>query len=233
MSDLAKTDKRSLISDLAEKHGLEPQKFYATVQEMCGCKNAKAEHFAGLLMVASQLDLNPVTRQLYLMPTQSGVQVVVPVDGYLAILNRHPRLVSHTCEIGSDDIGGNYAEVTIFTKDQVAAGLPPFKHREYMNECRGDSGPWRSHPIRMLKHKAYSQAVRYCFGVYAMDEDEWHRAGLAEDAPSPAPATEPAVTLDVIDAEPIHAGDDDQDTFDAEESTRIDAEVAEREDLFE
>lgn len=248
MNQLATTEKRSLVADLAAQHGLEPAKFYATVQEMCGCQDARPEHFAGLLMVAQQLNLNPVTRQLYLMPTKKGVQVVVPVDGYLALLNRHPRLVSHTCEIGSDEIGGNYAEVTIYTRDQVAAGLPPFKHREYMEECRGNSGPWKSHPIRMLKHKAYSQAVRYCFGVYAPDEDEFRRAGLAVDGDEPrsvpadiAPAV-PLKSLGEAESESPGVVPDDvgkgsgsaaPEDFDEDESARLDAEIAAREGLFE
>lgn len=188
MGELARTEKRSLVAELADAAGLEPAKFYATVQQMCGCQGATPEAFAGLLMQAKKLGLDPITRQLYLMKTQRGVQVVVPVDGYLSILRRQPDLVGHTCEMGTDDIAGDYAEVTIYTRDQVAAGLPPFRHREYMSECRGNTGPWTSHPVRMLKHKAYSQAVRYRFGVYAPDEDEFRAHGLADDEPRAIPA---------------------------------------------
>jgi hypothetical protein len=251
-NEIAKTEKRSLVAELANAAGLEPAAYYKTMQEMCGCQGASPENFAGLLMVAKQLGLNPITRQLYLMKTQRGVQVVVPVDGYLSLMRRHPDYLSSTCEMGSDDIGGNYAEVTIFTRSQHAAGLPPFKHREYMKECQGNSGPWRSHPTRMLKHKAYSQAVRYCFGVYAPDEDEWHRAGLAEsDEPREVPAEiRPSVELrslteagGVVD-EPgtvsgsgVHSSpapdDEGDDEYTESESARIDAEIAAREGLFD
>lgn len=201
MTNLAKTEKRSLVAELANEAGLEPAAYYKTMQEMCGCAGASPENFAGLLMVAKQLGLNPITRQLYLMKTQRGVQVVVPVDGYLSLMRRHPDYLSSTCEMGTDKIAGDYAEVTIYTRGQVAASLPPFRHREYMAECKGNTGPWRSHPTRMLKHKAYSQAVRYCFGVYAPDEDEWQRAGMATDEPRAVAAeVHPVVELDALES---------------------------------
>lgn len=228
---IAKSEaKRSLVADLAGAAGLEPSRYYATVKEMCGCTGASDENFAGLLMVAKQLDLNPITRQLYLMKTQRGVQVVVPVDGYLRILARQPELVAHTCELGRDDIAGDYAEVTIYTREQVAVGVPPFRHREYMAECAGKTGPWQSHPTRMLKHKAYSQAVRYRFGLYVPDEDEWHRAGapLSESPQRVAAELTPAVPLAALAGPPDEPDGDDQD-FDEEESRRLDAELLERE----
>jgi hypothetical protein len=46
---------------------------------------------------------------------------------------------------------------------------------EYLTECRRDTGPWKSHPRRMLRHKAMIQAARLAFGyggIYDQDEAE-------------------------------------------------------------
>ena len=175
MTDLAPTPKRSLVADLAAQAGLEPAKFYEAIKAQCGCEHATDADFAALLMTSQAYGLNPVMRQLYLMKTKRGIQVVIPVDGYLKLMRAHPDYLSHTCVLGGEEDDA-FAEATIYTKSQVAAGTPPFAHREWLKECRGNSGPWGSHPRRMLQHKAMSQAVRYCFAIYTPDDDEWTRA---------------------------------------------------------
>ena len=204
-SDLAPatTPQRSLVADLAAQAGLDPKKYYAAIKAQCGCKEATDADFAALLMTSQAYGLNPIMRQLYLMKTKKGVQVVIPIDGYLKLMRAHPDYLSHTCDLGGAEDDA-FAEATIYTKAQVAAGTPPFTHREYLSECRVPpretrngplDGPWQSHPRRMLQHKAMSQAVRYCFAIYTMDEDEWDRAGEAA----------PAEVLDVTPAVPLPA----------------------------
>lgn len=177
---LAAAPKRSLIESMADDIGLEPKNFYAAVKQMCGCREANDEAYAALLMQAKRLDLDPIAKQLYLIKTQNGVQVVIPVDGYLRIMQRHPQYVSHTVEEEVDRGSVRSVLVTIYKRDQLQAGTPPFTWREYMAECKGNSGPWRSHPARMLKHKAISQAVRQCFAIYLPDPDEYERAAEIE-----------------------------------------------------
>ena len=47
---------------------------------------------------------------------------------------------------------------------------------EHMSECRGNTQPWKQWPIRMLRHKAAIQCIRYAFGFAGiMDHDEYDR----------------------------------------------------------
>lgn len=116
-------------------------------------------------------------------------------------------------------------------------------------------GPWQSHPMRMLRWKAVNQGVRECFGIYVPDEDEIEsRNRYGDDAVASEPCEmKPVVPLDAL--EPVgeegggSPGQDDADPssgqpapvvepeaapadFDAQESARIDAEIAQG-DMFD
>ena len=59
----------------------------------------------------------------------------------------------------------------IYRKDRSR----PVKVTEFMDECKRGTGPWQSHPRRMLRHKAMIQCARLAFGyagIYDRDEAE-------------------------------------------------------------
>ena len=170
-----------LLPRLASAAGLEPAKFYSAVKTTCGCEGATDEHFAVLLMVADKYQLNPMLKQLYLMKTQKGVQVIIPVDGWVPLLVHHPDYLAHDVVLHWEGVAFNSkclaASCRIWTRTRQAIGQGPFEHAETMQECYRDTGPWKSHPTRMLGHKAVIQATRRCFGIYVMDEDEARNIG--------------------------------------------------------
>ncbi|GAF93963.1 unnamed protein product, partial [marine sediment metagenome] len=128
-SELATTGSLDMVATLAADHGMDPEEFKGTVFDLCGCPGATESHFMGLMMVAQQYKLNPLLRQLYLMKTKKGIQVVVPIDGYLQLMHQNAEYVAHSIQYGNDDEGGLYCEVTIATRKQMTAGLPPSAHR--------------------------------------------------------------------------------------------------------
>jgi hypothetical protein len=76
---------------------------------------------------------------------------------------------------GSDN---PWIECTIWRKDRGK----PVTIREYLDECLRDTGPWKSHPRRMLRHKAIIQCARVAFGFGgAYDPDEGERIANAID----------------------------------------------------
>lgn len=170
-----------LIPRLAAQAGVEPDKFYAAIKSNCGCEGATDEAFAALLIVANKYRLDPILRQLYLMSTKRGIQTVIPVDGWVPLLVNHPDYLAH--DVSLEWEGPRYkskclaATCRIWSKTRQAMGMGPFEHSELMAECGRDTGPWKSHPTRMLGHKAIIQAVRWCFGIYVMDEDEARNIG--------------------------------------------------------
>lgn len=143
-----------------------------------------------LMVVANQYGLNPWTREIYAFPDKNnGIVPVVGVDGWSRIINEQPQFDG--MEFQQDD---ESCTCIIYRKDRGH----PVKVTEYMAECRRDGqGPWRSHPRRMLRHKALIQCARLAFGYTGIyDQDEAERIVDAEKnvTPGRASATEIAET---------------------------------------
>ena len=120
-----------------------------------------------LLVVANQYGLNPWTKEVYAFPDKNnGIVPVVGVDGWTRILNGNPEFDGMEFEQDAES-----CTCRIYRKDRNH----PTVVTEYMAECRRDTGPWKSHPRRMLRHKAMIQAARLAFGyggIYDQDEAE-------------------------------------------------------------
>ncbi len=111
---------------------------------------------------------------------------MVGVDGWTRIINNHEAFDGMEFEQDAES-----CTCKIYRKDR---GHPTVV-TEYMTECRRDTGPWKSHPRRMLRHKAMIQAARLAFGyggIYDQDEAERIRdmgeAERVDAAPEPAKA---------------------------------------------
>lgn len=120
-----------------------------------------------LLIVAQQYKLNPWTREIYAFPDKGGIVPVVGVDGWSRILNQNAQFDGMDFEQDEES-----CTCIIYRKDRTH----PVKVTEYMSECKRDNAqPWKSHPKRMLRHKAMIQCARIAFGfigIYDQDEAE-------------------------------------------------------------
>lgn len=120
-----------------------------------------------LLVVASQYGLNPFTREIYAFPDKGGIVPVVGIDGWSRIMNTHDQFDGMEFKFDSES-----CTCIIYRKDRSH----PTSATEYMEECKRDNSPaWKSHPRRMLRHKAMIQAARLAFGftgIYDQDEVE-------------------------------------------------------------
>jgi len=122
---------------------------------------------AALMIVASQYRLNPWTREIYAFPDKGGIVPVVGVDGWSRIMNEHPQFDGLEFQQSDDS-----CTAIIYRKDRNH----PVSVTEYLSECKRNTGPWQSHPKRMLRHKAMIQAARLAFGfVGIFDPDEAER----------------------------------------------------------
>ena len=122
-----------------------------------------------LLIVANNYGLNPWTKEIYAFPDRNnGIVPVVGVDGWSRIINSHPQFDG--MDFQQDD---ESCTCIVYRKDRNH----PIKVTEYMAECRRDGvGPWKSHPRRMLRHKAMIQCARIAFGYSGIfDQDEAER----------------------------------------------------------
>jgi hypothetical protein len=111
---------------------------------------------------------------------------VVGVDGWAKIINSHPQFDGIEFDMADDS-----CTCRIYRKDRAH----PVTVTEYLAECRRDTGPWKSHPRRMLRHKAMIQAARLAFGYGGIyDQDEAERVmGEAERVEAPPPAAKAGV----------------------------------------
>lgn len=129
---------------------------------------ADDNQMAALLIVANQYSLNPWTKEIYAFPdSRNGIVPIVGVDGWSRIINQNPYF-------DGIDFEQNDKSCTcrIYRKDRGH----PVSVTEWMDECKRDvAGPWKTHPKRMLRHKAMIQCARLAFGfagIYDQDEAE-------------------------------------------------------------
>lgn len=162
MSNLVK-----LTNTLATRFGMDADGVMATLKQTAFKGQVSDAQMTALLIVANQYGLNPWTKEIYAFPDkQNGIVPVVGVDGWARIINEHPEFDG--MEFEQDD---ESCTCILYRKDRSRA----IKVTEYMSECKRGTGPWQSHPKRMLRHKAMIQCSRIAFGfagIYDQDEAE-------------------------------------------------------------
>lgn len=176
---LVATGPTSLIQRVAARFHVEPAKMMGALKATAfrprpGDPEVSNEQMMALLVVADQYGLNPWTKEIYAFPDKSaGIVPVVGVDGWSRIVNDHPAYdgveFAYGPPIDAKKGAPEWIECAIFRKDRSH----PTRIREHLAECYRDTAPWKSHPGRMLRHKAFMQCARVALsfvGIY--DEDE-------------------------------------------------------------
>lgn len=126
------------------------------------------DQMTALLVVANQHGLNPWTNEIYAFPNNGGIIPIVGVDGWSRIMNDHSQYDGIEFKFDEQE---NSCTCTIYRKDRKH----PIVVTEYLSECQRSTQPWKSHPKRMLRHKAMIQCARLAFGftgIYDQDEAE-------------------------------------------------------------
>jgi hypothetical protein len=147
--------------------GGEPEELVGVLKATAFKGQVSDAQMAALLVVANQYSLNPWTKEIYAFPDKSnGIVPVVGVDGWSRIINTHPQFDGMDFQQDNES-----CTCIIYRKDRAH----PVKVTEWMEECKRGTGPWQSHPKRMLRHKAMIQCARLAFGfvgIYEQDEAE-------------------------------------------------------------
>ena len=179
------------ITAMAERYGMMPQALYSVLRKTAFAAARNNEEFDALCLIAKTYGLNPITREIYAFQSKGGGAVVpiVGVDGYVSLLNRQPdfdgldfRYADTAVTAGVAKNAPEWVECMIYRKGKSR----PVVVREYMDECFRLTEPWKTHPRRMLRHKALCQAVRVAYGfsgVYS-DIDEAESVTVAEEKPN-------------------------------------------------
>ena len=158
----------SVLARLAVRFGVEPSKMMECLKSTAFKGPATNEQIMALCIVADQYGLNPWTKEIYAFPDKNnGIVPVVGVDGWARIINEHPQFDG--IEFEQDD---ESCTCIMYRKDRAH----PVSVTEYMDECKRSTGPWGTHPRRMLRHKAMIQCARLAFGYTGIkDPDEAER----------------------------------------------------------
>jgi phage recombination protein Bet len=214
---------------------------------------ATNEEIAAFTIVANEYGLNPFTKEIHAFVGSGGAVVpIVGVDGWTKIVNRHETFDGVEFEEANDSEGKPLATTCVmYVKGRGHAT----KVTEWFSECRRQSIPWQTMPRRMLRHKAFMQTARLCFGLAGIyDEDEARdilrqekgevveqlptgRHSARRPPPAAAPAPEPAAPPEPepepapppeepVPLPPEGAADDRQEELDDQARERLVADIA-------
>lgn len=182
----------TLTSNMAQRFNMGAEnanELMATLKQTAFKGQVSDAQMTALMLVAQQYGLNPWTREIYAFPDrQNGIVPVVGVDGWSRIINDHPQFDGMDYEQDAES-----CTCTIYRKDRSH----PVRVTEWMDECKRDGvGPWKSHPKRMLRHKATIQCARLAFGFAGIfDQDEAERISESDrQKPSNVPQAPKANT---------------------------------------
>ncbi|MDM8751800.1 phage recombination protein Bet [Morganella morganii] len=166
----------SMAGSLAQKLDLaiDEKDLINTLRSTAFKAEATDQQFLALLIVANQYNLNPWTKEIYAFPDMTGIVPVVGVDGWARIINGNKNFDGMEFEMDDES-----CTCKIYRKDRNH----PTSVTEYMSECNRGTQPWKSHPKRMLRHKAMIQCARLAFGFAGIyDQDEAER--ITENTPA-------------------------------------------------
>lgn len=183
-----------LLNDVANRHMVDAKSMWNLIKsQVLKGKDGRepttleCQYF---LTVCREYGLNPMVKQIYGFQTKSGqIEPVISIDGWLHLIRNHGNFKGLAVGVEWKDGVNNgrrvplYGWVEFWTTDGTFTRQEPFRWEEDFIECRRDTGPWKSHPSRMIRHKALIQGARYLFGFSGIyDHDEGEAIVQAEDA---------------------------------------------------
>ncbi len=185
------TIENSVVKRMAKSYGLQEKNLLQSLKTIIFHDPKVGDNeVMAFLLVADKYGLDPWTRQIYPALTKQGaILPVVGVDGWCAILNNHPQMDGMEVITGSkkpmSDIVPRHKDAGLWLKLEAPEEITvkiyrkdrkyPIVVSESMAECFRETEPWKTHPARMLRHKAIIQAARVAFGftgIYDPDEAE-------------------------------------------------------------
>jgi len=184
----APTQSLSIFETFATERHMQKDALISTLMKVIAPPDTSMEELAAFLQLAHKFDLDPFAKEIFLIKSRGKISTYISIDGYSRLANRDPNYdgAEFTYSQGED---GAIEAVTcsMYRKDRSR----PTTVTEFLAECVApNSEAWRKAPARMLRHRAFIQAVRLAFGISAaLDEDTAMPAtGFTEPVDiSPAP----------------------------------------------
>ena len=175
---MAEKNKNGALTLMAERMNLDPKRLHDTLVSTV-FKGATQEELVTLVVVANEHNLNPLQKEIYAFPSKSGgIVPVISVDGWIKIMNSHPKFNGIHFNTTIDEKG---APVSCACTIWVKGRDNPTVITEFFSECKRNSEPWNQYPHRMLRWKALSQGVRTAFGFAGYTDSEPEVSAEAAD----------------------------------------------------
>lgn len=170
----AVVEKRSPLLDMSKRLNIDSNILLGVLKKTAFRECRTNEEFISAVIVANMYKLNPLRSEIYAFPaSKGGVQPIVSVDGWCKVISGHPEFDGvEFKEI--DDKDGNLiaVECTLYRK----GFSHPIVVKEYYEEVKRNTEPWRNMKRRMTRHASLKQAGRVGFGITGIyDEDDADR----------------------------------------------------------
>jgi len=171
---IAQTPKQGIIAKFGERYDLDANKVLSIVANTVFRGSDKEpplsnEEVAAALIVCNAYELNPFTKEIYAFRSKGKLLIVVGVDGWSTIVNRQAQLNGVEFEEHFNDKG--FIEAVTCKMHRKDRALPTVV-TEYTHECRRDTIPWQSMPIRMTRNRAFVQCARIAFSISGIVDDD-------------------------------------------------------------
>lgn len=115
------------------------------------------EEILKAIALCNYLGLDPIRRQVHLVPFGKTVQLVVSYLEYVKRAERSGKLDGWQVQIVEQP--ELHAKVVIYRKDWSR----PFEWQVFLKEVQKNTSTWREMPLFMLRKVAIAQAFRLCF----------------------------------------------------------------------
>ena len=140
-------------------------------------KTIPSKSILHLLRTAREYQLDPLKEEVLLVQYENYWQIMISIDGWIKLINRHPAFTGISFQQSSEETQGLpiWTECTITRADRTM----PITIREYLAEVRKDSDYWKKMPRRMLRHKAMQQCARIALAITVTDEQLEKRSSVS------------------------------------------------------
>jgi phage recombination protein Bet len=148
----------------AKQIGINEDELQAWIdQQIDTYKSISSKNILQLLRTAKEHQLDPMQEEVLLAQYEDRWQIIISIDGWIKLINRHPAFTGISFEQSSEEKEGLpiWMGCTITRSDRTM----PITAREYLAEVRNDSDYWKKMPRRMLRHKAMQQCARIALAI--------------------------------------------------------------------
>ena len=154
------------------------------------------------LVNCKQLNLNPMTKQIYGFVSKGKVVNIISIEGFTEIANRDPAYDGVEFEIGpmaekelsytkNEFSNGQKSQKIVTVKRKVADWIKCIIYRNdrnhpvsvttFFDESNTGTEPWATKPMQMLQNRAFANSVKKAFSINGYLEKE----EFMDDVPYP------------------------------------------------